>query len=90
MIDSKYNLITAIKARNLLENKYPENLYLLYMKDINDKIKKSSERLGENSIKVTAPSYIIKDKVYRELKEAGYIIEEKTNIFRTLITIIRW
>lgn len=72
----KYNLISAKKARKLAMIEYPNKKYLEYMKDINDRIKEVSENFGDTEIIIKAPLSIIRDRIYQELREAGYKVIE--------------
>lgn len=75
MSDIKFNLIKAKKAKHLSQHEYPINLYLDYMRELNEKIVKFSEEKGYTNIINIAPSHLIKDRVYQELRDAGYNIE---------------
>ena len=75
MIGSKFNLIKASEAKEIVKNEYPKKIYLDYMRTLNNLIYKYSEQKGWTSMLHIAPLDIISDKVYRELKAAGYKIE---------------
>lgn len=76
MIKVKYNLIRADRAKELTTIEYPKRLYLDYMRELNESIVKHSEDKGYSGMIYFAPEDIIADKVYKELEDAGYVVEK--------------
>lgn len=75
MIDAKFNIVKAERAKDITHKEHPKKLYIDYMRALNDKIITCSEERGWTSMLHIAPSDIIADKVYKELEEAGYKVE---------------